>query len=156
MSDDALDHEHGQEHGAAADFDAFFAEQATAKPRATLTLYGRTYTLPDSMPLLFTIQMERVQASEDPDDVRRMLGTLYGPDALDQWAEKGMTDRQLGIVLIWSAANIRTPGSVSMQRAAELHDEGEAAKAGKAAAANRAQRRAATRKKATPARSGAR
>lgn len=54
-----------------------------------------------------------------------------------------MTDRQFGIVLIYSAANVRTPGSVTMKRAAELHDAQERARAaGKAAAPNRAARRA--------------
>ncbi|MEU2393971.1 hypothetical protein [Streptomyces sp. NPDC007369] len=139
-----------------ADFDAFFAEQAPGRPRASLTLYGREYVLPDSLPLLFTLQMERVQSSSDPADVRRMLSTLFGEGALDTWAEAGMTDRQLAIVLIYSAANVRRPGSVSMQRAAELHDEQEAAKEGKGTA-NRAQRRATSKKKrAATARSGAR
>jgi hypothetical protein len=140
-----------------ADFDAFFAEQAPARPRVTFTLYGREYTLPDSLPLLFTLKMEQVQHSSDPDDVRAMLATLFGEGALDTWAEHGMTDRQLGVVLIYSAANVRRPGSMTMQRAAELHDEQEAAKEGKAAPApNRAARRASKKKGKTPAHSGAR
>jgi hypothetical protein len=142
-----------------ADFDAFFAEQVPDRPRVAFTLYDREYVLPDSLPLLFTLQMERVQDSSDPDDIRKMLSTLFGDGSLDDWAEQGMTDRQLGIVLIYSAANIRRAGSMTMQRAAELHDEQEAAKAGKAAPANRAARRASTKKKGkTPARarSGAR
>ncbi|MFJ8334573.1 hypothetical protein [Streptomyces sp. NPDC094437] len=143
-----------------ADFDAFFAEQIPDRPRAALTLYGREHVLPDSLPLLFTLQMERVQHSSDPEDVRRMLATLFVEGALDEWAEHGMTDRQLGVVLIWSAANIRNPGAVSMQRAAELYDQGEAGRTGKAPA-NRAERRASPknpkkRKGKTQARSGAR
>ncbi|MGW1162727.1 hypothetical protein ACWD48_31915 [Streptomyces sp. NPDC002519] len=142
-----------------ADFDAFFAEQVPDRPRAALTLYGREHVLPDSLPLLFTLQMERVQHSSDPDDVRAMLATLFGEGTLDEWAKQGMTDRQLGVVLIWSAANIRKPGSVSMRRAAELYDQGEAGTAGKAPA-NRAERRASTKntkkRGKRPARSGAR
>ncbi|MEW1774673.1 hypothetical protein [Streptomyces sp. NPDC086777] len=123
----------------AADFDAFFAEESATRPRQTLTLFGSTYTLPESLPLMFTLQMERVQHSSDADDVRKMLATLYGADVLDTWAEHGMTDRQLGVVLIYSAANIRRPGSCTMQRAAQLYEQQEA---GKATAPNRAQRRA--------------
>lgn len=130
--------------GGPADFDAFFAEESAARPREQLTLYGTTYTLPESLPLMFTLQMERVQDSSDPADVRKMLATLYGADVLDAWAEHGMTDRQLGVVLIYSAGNIRRPGSVTMQRAAELYAEQEA---GKAPAPNRAARRTATTKK---------
>lgn len=115
--------------GDPADFDAFFAEQDTSRPRESFTLYGTRYVLPDSLPLMFTLQAERVQDSNDPNDVRKMLGTLFGGDTLDTWAEHGMTDRQFGIVLIYSAANVRTPGSVTMQRAAELHDEQERARA---------------------------
>jgi hypothetical protein len=140
--DDDLD-EQAPAVGDPADFDAFFAEQDTSRPRESFTLYGTRYVLPDSLPLMFTLQAERVQDSNDPNDVRKMLGTLFGGDTLDTWAEHGMTDRQFGIVLIYSAANVRTPGSVTMQRAAELHDEQERARAaGKAPAPNRAARRA--------------
>ncbi|APD18532.1 tail assembly chaperone [Streptomyces phage Ididsumtinwong] len=116
-----LDVEHQEHAPKTADFDAFFAEQAEQYPRQTLALFGRTYTLPESLPILFTLQAERLQASEDPADVRRMLTALYGGDVLDEWAEHGLTDRQLGILLIWSAAAIRNPGTVSMDRAAELY-----------------------------------
>ncbi|MCA1219888.1 hypothetical protein [Streptomyces sp. 8L] len=124
----------------AADFDAFFAEESETRPRARVSLYGTEYVLPESLPLMFTLQMQRVQHSSDPDDVRKMLAILYGADVLDLWAERGMTDRQLGIVLIYSAANIRRPGSVSMERAAEMYEQQEAGKA--PAPANRAARRA--------------
>ncbi|MGW7431866.1 hypothetical protein ACWGIN_20245 [Streptomyces sp. NPDC054861] len=148
QDDEQLDHS-----GGPADFDAFFAEESATRPREQLTLYGTTYTLPESLPLMFTLQMERVQDSSDPDDVRKMLATLYGGDVLDTWAEHGMTDRQLGVVLMYSAANIRKPGSVTMARAAELYAEQDAGKA--AAPANRAQRRAKPKTKKR-ARSGAR
>ncbi|MGW1770638.1 hypothetical protein [Streptomyces sp. NPDC002104] len=146
---DVVDQDDEQlDQAAPADFDAFFAEEAGTRPREQLTLYSTTYTLPESLPLLFTLQMERVQTSSDPADVRRMLSTLYGLDVLDVWADHGMTDRQLGVVLIYSAANIRRPGSVTMARAAEMYAEQEA---GKAAAPNRAARRAKPKKKARTA-----
>ncbi|MBP0456253.1 hypothetical protein [Streptomyces montanisoli] len=157
MNDD-LDLEEDTPGGAqlAADFDAFFAEEATTRDRARITLYGVEYVLPESLPLMFTLQMERVQNSSDPDDVRRMLAILYGADVLDTWAEHGMTDRQLGVVLIYSAANVRRPGAMTMQRAAELYEQQEAGKA--PAPTNRAARRATKKpaKKKTTARSGAR
>lgn len=116
--------------GEVADFDAFFAEQAEPEPRGVeLKLYGHTYTLPGSLPALFTLQLHRMQHSADPDDIRRLLTFLFGPEAVDQWTERGMTDRQLGIVLLWSMANVAKPGSVSMERAAQLYDDREAAKA---------------------------
>lgn len=135
--DDELDEQPARPE--AADFDAFFAEESAARPRQTLTLYGTTYTLPDSLPLMFTLQAERVQHSSDPDDVRKMLATLFGRDTLDDWAEHGMTDRQFGIVLIYAGASIKAPGSMTLERAAKLYDEQEG-EAGKAP--NRAARRA--------------
>ncbi|MBB6415838.1 hypothetical protein [Streptomyces sp. AK010] len=147
MSEHDLDDEQQLADGAGtADFDAFFAEESATRPRQSLTLYGTGYQLPESLPLMFTLQMERVQHSSDADDVRKMLATLYGADVLDTWAERGMTDRQLGVVLIYSAANIRRPGSCTMQRAAQLYEQQEA---GKAAAPNRAQRRATPKKTKT-------
>ncbi|GGW67902.1 hypothetical protein GCM10010340_52530 [Streptomyces griseoloalbus] len=126
---------------AAADFDAFFGEEVTTRPRQPLTVCGKTYTLPDSLPLMFTLQAERVQQSSSIDDVRKMLAPLFGRDALDDWADGGMTDRQFRIVLIYAAANVRTPGSLTMQGAAELHDRQEAAQGKAAPPANRAARR---------------
>ncbi|MCX4824248.1 hypothetical protein OG883_31205 [Streptomyces sp. NBC_01142] len=112
-----------------ADFDAFFAEQAEPEPKGVpLRLYGRTYTLPPTLPALFTLQLHRVQHSARPDDIRRLLGSLFGPDAVDHWTEAGMSDRHLGIVLLWSTANVAEPDGVSMERAAQLYDEREAAK----------------------------
>jgi hypothetical protein len=115
-----------------ADFDAFFAEQNTPRFGSTLRLYGREYVLPTSLPLLFTLQMERVKESDNPEDIRRLLSSLFGPAALDEWADHGMTDRQLAIVLIWSAANSRAPGCMSIAQASALYDEREAAEGGKA------------------------
>ncbi|WP_437034503.1 hypothetical protein [Streptomyces sp. enrichment culture] len=128
----------------AADFDAFFGEEVDKgkRPRQPLTVCGKTYVLPDSLPLMFTLQATRVQESSDIDDVRKMLAPLFGRDALDDWAEGGMTDRQFRIILLYAAANVRAPGSLTMQAAADLHDQQEAEKAaGKAQAPNRAARR---------------
>ncbi|RSS59579.1 hypothetical protein [Streptomyces sp. WAC01280] len=149
--DEHQDDEH--DHLDAADFDAFFAEQAITRPRQRITLFGREHLLAAELPLMFTLEAERIQYSSDPNDVRKMLITIFGSDVLDEWAEHGLTDRQLGILLIYSAAAIRSPGTVTMQRAAELHDEQDAEQ-GKAPAPNRAQRR--TKPKRKGGRSGGR
>ncbi|MEU8805059.1 hypothetical protein [Streptomyces anthocyanicus] len=128
-----------------ADFDAFFREEVDTgeQKRQPVTVCGRRYLLPDSLPLMFTVGMERLQKSADINDVRKMLSPLFGRTALDDWAEDGMTDRQFRIVLVYAAANVRAPGSLTMQGAAELHDKQEAEKSagGKAPAPNRAARR---------------
>ncbi|MFJ8146979.1 hypothetical protein ACIQ6R_18155 [Streptomyces sp. NPDC096048] len=143
-SDDYDDDQAGTGADMAADFDAFFGEEVGKgnRERQTLTLHGRTYTLPDSLPLMFTVGMERVQNSEDVADIRKVLTPIFGAAALDEWAEQGMTDRQFSIVLIYAGANMRSAGSLSMQGAADLYDRQAAAKAaGKAPAPNRAARR---------------
>lgn len=125
-----------------ADFDAFFAEQAAVEPAgAPLRLYGRAYTLPVGLPALVTLQLHRVQHSARPEDIRSLLGALFGPDALDTFTANAMTDRQLGVLLLWATANCAKPGAVSMTEAAELYDEREAAQGKARAAANRQQRR---------------
>lgn len=135
------DYDEPDEQPAYDDFDEFFAQETKTRPRQVVTLYGTRYTLPDSLPLMFTLQMARVQDSQDVEDVRKMLGTLFGPDALDKWAERGMTDRQFSVVLIYAAANVRAPGSLSMAEAAAMHDHAEAAKGKAEPPANRAARR---------------
>ncbi|MFD5231020.1 hypothetical protein ACFWJ5_21270 [Streptomyces qaidamensis] len=112
-----------------ADFDAFFAEQAEPERRGVpLRLYGRTYTLPPTLPALYMLQLHRVMHSARPEDIRRLLGSLFGPEAVDHWAEAGMDDRKLGIVLMWATANVADPGSLSMEQAAAAYDKREAAK----------------------------
>jgi hypothetical protein len=78
------------------------------------------------------LQLHRVMHSARPEDIRRLLGSLFGPAAVDDWAEAGMDDRKLGIVLMWATANVADPGSLSMEQAAAAYDKREAAKAGKA------------------------
>jgi hypothetical protein len=115
-----------------ADFDQFFAEQAEPRRGLPLRLFGRTYTLPPSLPALYMLQLHRVMHSARPEDMRRLLASLFGPEAVDEWAEAGMSDRQLAIVLMWATANVAKPGSLTMQQAAAEYDKREAAKAGKA------------------------
>ncbi|MFE5673839.1 hypothetical protein ACFQ7B_00385 [Streptomyces erythrochromogenes] len=113
-----------------ADFDAFFAEQTQAAPQGVpLRLFGRDYVLPPKLSTLFALQLHRVHTSANPADIRRLLAALFGPDAIDHWAEHGMSDRQFGIVLLWSTSNMAEPGSMTMAQAAEEYDARESAQA---------------------------
>lgn len=118
-----------------ADFDAYFEEQTQRPPEGLpLRLFGRDYVLPPKLSTIFALQLHRVQSSAHPNDIRRLLAALFGPDAIDHWAENGMDDRTFGIVLLWSTSNMTAPGSMSIAQAAEEYDAREAAqaKAGKA------------------------
>ncbi|MET7811785.1 hypothetical protein ABZT26_13105 [Streptomyces sp. NPDC005395] len=132
--DQALDLDVEQGVDDVADFDAFFAEQAQPRRGVPLRLFGRTYTLPPTLPALYMLQLHRVMRSTNPEDINRLLAALFGPEAVNHWAENGMDDRQLGIVLMWATANVASPGSLSMEQAAAEYDKREAAK-GKARAA---------------------
>ncbi|MGP3687369.1 hypothetical protein ACTVZO_22150 [Streptomyces sp. IBSNAI002] len=118
-----------------ADFDAYFEEQTRPAPQGVpLRLYGRDYVLPPKLSTIVALQLHRVHTSAHPDDIRRLLAALFGPAAIDHWAENGMDDRSFGIVLLWSTSNMQQPGSMTIAQAAEEHDAREAAKdaAGKA------------------------
>ncbi|MEV4966653.1 hypothetical protein AB0886_05215 [Streptomyces sp. NPDC024062] len=142
----------GQELDDVADFDAFFAEQSEPKPEGQpLRMYGRTYHLPTSLPLLFTLQLHRLKTSARAEDITNLLGALFGPEAVQHWTDMRMSDRRLGILLKWATSNVATPGSLSMERAAELYDEQEAAKAAEGKARPARARTKATPKKKTAA-----
>ena len=124
-----------------ADFDAFFAERKAARgPGAGFVFGGRTYTLPTETPLAYTLLLEANEERSDVAALREILTPLFGPDALEQWIAAGMGDEEFQIVLAWSMANLRSPGSMSMQQAAERVAEAEAGKA--RTPRNRAERRA--------------
>jgi hypothetical protein len=123
----------------AADADAFFAaEVATVRP-AVLHLYEQDYELPTQTPLAFSLLVERHATEETLDSFRTVLATVFGEGTLDDWIARGITARQLSIVLAFAARNMDTPGSASLAECARWVDEQDA----RGKALNRAQRRAA-------------
>ncbi|MFB7617829.1 hypothetical protein [Kitasatospora sp. NPDC056181] len=124
-----------------ADFDAFFAERkASAGPGAQFLLKGRVYELPTQAPLAYVLLTEAMHDRSDVGALREVLTPLFGPDALEEWAAAGMGDEDFEIVLHWAAENMRAPGSVSMEDAAQQVAERDTGKA--QPPANRAKRRA--------------
>lgn len=135
-----------------ADFDAFLGEVEEARAGLPFRMYGRTYRLPASMPLLFTLHLHRLKESARPQDVEALLTTLFGTDAIDRWTQAGMDDRRLGVVLMWATTNVAKPGTLSLEQAAALYDERETAKATAGKARPAKARTKATPKKKTAAR----
>ncbi|MGW4648039.1 hypothetical protein [Kitasatospora sp. NPDC004289] len=124
-----------------ADFDEFFAERKAQRgPGQPLRLAGRTYRLPTQTPLAYTLLLEANDDRSDAQAIREVLTPLFGESALDDWVKAGMGDEDFEIVLAWSIANMRNPGSMSMAEAARRVTEAEAGKA--QAPRNRAERRA--------------
>jgi hypothetical protein len=129
-----------------ADFDAFRKERdAAEQPGARLRLYGQTYVLPTQVPLRFVLLEERNKDREDLGAIREVLEPVYGPDALDEWADAGMGYLDFETILAWTAANMRDPGAVSLAEAAETVAREEEQRGKASVPANREQRRAATK-----------
>lgn len=123
------------------DFDAFFDAEVRKVEPATLRLYDIDYTLPVEAPLSFSLIEERLRAAEGIEPLRQILTPVFGPEALDHWITQGISERRLGIVLIWSAANMRKPGSCSIEQAIDQFEKLEAQQGKAAVPANRAARR---------------
>lgn len=102
------------------DFDAWrrarLAARGETKP---VTVFGREVVLPTGLPLGWTIEMETAAASDDPKIIRKMVGVLYGDDALDWFIEAGCTTDEFEILLAFGFAHADGK-PVSFQRAAEL------------------------------------
>jgi hypothetical protein len=130
-----------------ADFDAFLQGRRVAEKRgARLRLCGVEYELPTQMPVAYLLLQERYKDDNDPRAIRAVLEPLFGREALDLWSDSGLGEFDMRVVLHWSAQNMASPGSLSMEDAYEavLTDNGGAG-LGKAPG-NRAERRAAQRK----------
>ncbi|MFB7908110.1 hypothetical protein ACFC1T_16895 [Kitasatospora sp. NPDC056076] len=120
-----------------ADADAFFAAEVEQHAAARIRLYGVDYELPARVPLTFNMLLARHAEDESLEAFARVLAPLFGADALQHWLDSGIDDRQLGIVLAWSIANIRAPGVITLQQAAEAYDRQQTERAeGKAGTAS--------------------
>jgi len=82
------------------DFDAFWT--ARKRPTRTTTIMGETVTLPPSLPLQFELEARKVQRSKRNQDVQRLVGILFGQDALDRWSANGMDLEQFMVLLAWA------------------------------------------------------
>lgn len=82
------------------DFDAFW--NARKRRARTTTIMGEQVTLPAALPLQFTLEAQRLQRSKRDEDVRKLVGILFGEDRLEAWAEAGMDMEQFGVLLAWA------------------------------------------------------
>jgi hypothetical protein len=62
---------------------------------------GQSIELPASLPLQFEMEARRVERSRTEDDIKRLVGILAGPDALDGWIERGLDAEQFAVLLAW-------------------------------------------------------
>lgn len=122
-------------------FDAFWAEVSGS---GTETIRGVEVTIPTDVPIAMELRIQQLQESESEQDVRELIGLLFGGDALDQWAAAGMGLRELQTVLTWGVA--RASGVEMSFREAYDTVTAAASSEGKAPAPNRAARRSASKR----------
>jgi hypothetical protein len=104
------------------DFDAFWDQQN--RKGARVRIMGEVVQLPPAMPLQFQLESQRLDTSEDDDDVRRVVGLLFGSDAIDRWAEAGMDLQQFRVLLAWAPQRIQG-GTMSLAEVAARLAEAE-------------------------------
>lgn len=116
------------------DFEAFWSQQSRRGARLS-NVFGVDVELPASMPLRFEMEAQRVQRSQSEEDVRRMVGILFGDDALDRWTEAGMDAEQFAVLLLWGSSNVAgTPMTLAEAREHYHARESGGGKQGKAPA----------------------
>lgn len=101
------------------DFDAFWAT-ADRKPATLRNVFGVDVTLPPSLPLKFEVEARKAQDSKDENDTKRLVGILFGDNALDTWTEVGMDLEQFSVLLMWGTANTREPRSMTLHEARDI------------------------------------
>lgn len=106
----------------------------------TETIRGIKVQIPTDVPLAMEQRLKALEASESEDDIRELVGLLFGADILDQWAENGMGLMEFKTVLAWGMAHAGG-AKVTFQ---EAYDIVLAEEASEGKAPNRAQRRAAS------------
>lgn len=121
-------------------WDAFWGE--VQADRRTETIRGVTVAVPSDLPLIFQQRANALRDSTDDNDMRELVGLIFGDDVLDRWINAGMGLREFQVVCAWGYAN----GSGRPTTFAEAYELVTTAEAeGKAPTPpNRAGRRAAT------------
>ncbi len=105
------------------DFEAFWKAKRR-KGSQLRKVFGADVVLPPSLPLQFEVEARKVQTSKDPEDTKRMVGILFGADAMDIWTAAGMDLDQFAVLLMWGTANTRKAGSMTLDDAYQAYLKG--------------------------------
>lgn len=104
------------------DFMEFWAAQ---KRKATKlrNVFGVDVELPPSLPLDFELQAKAVEDSQDENETKKLIGVLFGDEALDHWTRSGIDLDQFAVLLLWGTANTRRPNSLTLGRAFQIYEK---------------------------------
>lgn len=110
------------------DFDAFWTGH-DKRTRTRVKIMGQIIELPKALPLQFELEARRLQRSKSDDDVRKLVGILFGADAMEKWAEAGMDLDQFKVLLAWGPRRIAGEHVTFGQVAAEVAEAERASEA---------------------------
>ncbi len=129
-------------------WDAFWAETSAGR---TEVIRGVEVPVPTDMPIVMERRVEELRESESEEDLRELVGLLFGRDILGEWMDQGMGVRELQTVLTWGYAQANGR-DITFREALEIVQSGGV---GKQAGPNRATRRASAAKKSASVKASA-
>lgn len=116
------------------DFDQFWQQRDRKRPATTIM--GRRVELPPALPLRFEMEARLASRSKSEADVQRLVGILFGEDALEHWRDNGMDLEQFMVLLAWAPRVIAgqqvTLAEVADAVRAHLHGDDEGDESGEA------------------------
>lgn len=128
-------------------WDAFWEEVAGEDAAETELICGVQVPLPTDMTLLFQRRLDELSDSTSEDDVESLVADLFGAGTYELWIQNGMKGRQFRTVLAWGYACAKGK-RLSFREAYDVMREAER-RQGNPPAANRADRRAASKQRSS-------
>lgn len=121
-------------------FDTYWAQVSNTR---TETIRGVPVHVPNDVPMVLEQRMSDLQDSDREEDIAELVALLFnvGADTLDTWRSKGMGLTEFQVVLAWGLAHANGK-ELTFAEAHELVRQAEAEGKARAAAPNRAARRA--------------
>jgi len=117
MSDEFPDAELAED---TLDFDQFWASEKIKK-QEKVKILGEWVIVPTDIPLAIEQRAQNTKVG-DPTATKELLAALYGEGAYDEWVNRGLTLRQLTIIMAWSMLRIQG-NKLSFAEVAEKMDE---------------------------------
>ena len=102
------------------DFDQFWANKPI-KEQEKIKILGKWVVVPTDVPLALEQKAQQTKVG-NADATKELLGALYGEDAYDEWVGRGLTLRQLTIIMAWSMIRIQGK-KLSFTEVADKMDE---------------------------------
>ncbi|MGH3323263.1 MAG: hypothetical protein ACRDOV_02390 [Streptomyces sp.] len=119
MTDQPLDHD--VDGGEFDDFDAWRqAQRAKRGQGKRVRIFGRVVEMPTSLPLGLSLDLDELATSSEREDLERIVGEIYGADALDHWVSGDADVQDLQVLLAYGIAVASGMRDITFARAAEM------------------------------------